>query len=78
MGCSSCGQKIAGAVKLARAEFNLGVVDAETVAARRKACEACDRWDHGRCLECGCFTFAKTKLPREDCPLGRWPQRKES
>ena len=73
MGCTSCGKKIAAALKLARAEMNIGVLDEAAVKARRAACEACDRWDHGRCGECGCFTFAKSKLPRETCPLDRWP-----
>lgn len=72
MGC--CG-KVAGIVKLARSEWNIGVVSLpQLIADRRKACEACDRWEHGRCLECKCFTWAKTRLPKEKCPLGRWPE----
>lgn len=70
----SCCGKIAGAVKMVQAELNIGVLDAPQIAARRAACEACDRWDHGRCTECGCYTFAKTKLTHERCPLGKWEQ----
>jgi hypothetical protein len=68
----SCCGKIVGAAKLVQAELNIGVLDAPRIAERRKACESCDRWDHGRCLECGCYTYAKTKLTHERCPLGKW------
>jgi hypothetical protein len=63
---------VTGAVKLAAVELGLWRPPAELVAARRAACEACDRWDHGRCGECGCYTFAKTRLRSEKCPLGKW------
>jgi hypothetical protein len=65
-----------GAAKLVRSELGLVILkDLDLIAARRRACEACDRWDHGRCRECGgCYTFAKSRLSREVCPLGRWPQ----
>ena len=65
----------AGAVKLLQAEIGLGVLeDREAVAARRAACEACERWEHGRCWSCGgCYTWAKTRLTAERCPLDRWP-----
>lgn len=74
MGCcdGKVGRTIVGAVKLAASELNLGRVADHVVAERRRACESCDRWDHGRCRECGCFTFAKTKLRSERCPLGKW------
>ena len=71
MGC--CG-KVRGAVKMARAELGLAVLRLpQLVDARRRSCEACDRWEHGRCLECKCYTWAKSLLPNEACPLGRWP-----
>ena len=78
MACSGCGKRaaemMAGAIKLAASELNLvQIAKASTIAARRAACEACDRWDHGRCNQCGCFTFAKTRLKSEACPLGKWP-----
>ena len=64
-----------GAAKLVRSELGLVILkDPEVIAARRRACEGCDRWDHGKCLECGCYTFAKTRLSREACPLSKWPR----
>jgi len=70
MGC--CG-KIVGALKMARSEAGIRIALPQLIAERRKACEACERWDHGRCLECRCFTWAKSRLPKETCPAGRWP-----
>ncbi|MGA1046372.1 MAG: DUF6171 family protein [Phycisphaerales bacterium] len=72
---SCCGNRVSvmsGAVRLLQSEIGIGVASDEIVADRRRACESCDRWDHGRCRECGCFTFAKTKLRSERCPLGKW------
>lgn len=77
MGC--CG-KIKGAVKLARAEIGLRVLTPDVTLERRRACESCESWDHGRCTAvnpqtgkpCGCYTWAKTRIPSETCPLGRW------
>lgn len=74
MGCCGGAKRfVVGAGKLARAEVGLNVLkDEATIAERRAACESCDRWEHGRCLECGCYTWAKTKLKAEKCPLGKW------
>ena len=78
MGCNcnktTAGKLLAGAAKLVRSELGIVVIrDQEVIDARRRACEGCDRWDHGKCLECGCYTFAKSRLTRENCPLNRWP-----
>jgi hypothetical protein len=78
MGCGGCGggTGIVGVVKgafgLAKSEAGIGIAAASEIEARRKACEACSRWEHGRCLECKCFTWAKTRLTHERCPLGKW------
>lgn len=61
-----------GAMKLAKSELGFGVAEEDLIATRRKHCEGCDRWNHGKCLECGCYTYAKTRLTREKCPLGLW------
>jgi len=79
MGCN-CGKEkptsfagmASGAMKLAKSELGIGVVGEDVIATRRKHCEGCDRWNHGKCLECGCYTYAKTRLTREQCPLGLW------
>ena len=67
--------RVMGAAKLLAAEIGLAILkDGGVVAGRRQACEACDRWDHGRCWECGgCYTWAKTRMAAERCPLDRWP-----
>jgi hypothetical protein len=77
MSCRSCNDRIGssivrGAAGLIQSELNIGVAADEVIAARRAACEACDQWDHGRCKSCGCYTFAKTRLRSEKCPLGKW------
>lgn len=73
-GKTTPGKMLAGAAKLLRSELGLRVLqDEAAIQARRRACEACDQWDHGRCKPCGCYTFAKTRVPKETCPLGRWP-----
>ena len=63
-----------GAVKILKSEMGIGIVDEESIKARRALCEACDMWDHGRCTKCGCFTYAKTRLTHERCPLGKWSE----
>ena len=77
MSCQSCNDRtgpafVSGVSGLVRSHLNIGIAADEAIAARRAACEACDRWDHGRCGECGCYTFAKTRLRSEKCPLGKW------
>lgn len=78
MGCN-CGKNTAtrllgGAVKLAKAELGLSLLkDQDLIQQRRRACEACPEWEHGKCRQCGCYTWAKTRLTRETCPLDRWP-----
>lgn len=80
MSCGNCGKTtpgklLAGATKLLRSELGLRVIQDESVIqARRQACEACEFWDHGRCKECGCYTFAKSRLAQENCPHNRWPE----
>lgn len=68
----------------ARGGFKL--VDGETLATRRLACEGdetharCKEWrasngyfGFGRCGKCGCSTGLKSALATETCPLNRWP-----
>lgn len=78
MGCN-CNRKtpismLTGAAKLLQSELGIVVINDQTVIdARRRACEACEQWDHGRCKVCNCFTYAKSRLTKERCPLDRWP-----
>jgi hypothetical protein len=70
--CGNAGRFVSGAAKLVRSEAGIGIAADEIVAERRAACESCDKWEHGRCTVCKCFTWAKTRLTSERCPLGKW------
>jgi len=50
-------------------------VSAERWAARLAICQTCDQYDSDRdkCRACGCRARLKSGLPRESCPLDRWP-----
>lgn len=39
---------------------------------RLLTCSTCEHHTGMRCRVCGCFTKAKTWLPHERCPLGKW------
>ena len=47
-------------------------------AARLAACRACPELRRGagvlpdRCARCGCFVVAKTAVPGQSCPVGKW------
>lgn len=77
---SLAGQAWQAGVAYARwAAAGLPVLDAEQVARRRAACDACDQRDpeQDRCRACGCYLSGvilnKIRMATEDCPLGRWP-----
>lgn len=36
-------------------------------------CKMCPQYDGTRCIQCGCFIAAKTWVPHEKCPAGKWP-----
>ena len=50
----------------------------KTIEDRLDVCKKCEFWDAaalnntGRCLKCGCSTWAKLRLATERCPLGKW------
>jgi hypothetical protein len=50
----------------------LKTVPAEQRAIRLQICQGCEHHTGVRCRVCGCFTSAKTWLPHERCPLGKW------
>jgi len=41
---------------------------------RYAICEKCPRFFKitAQCKECGCFMKIKTKMPDQECPLGKW------
>jgi tetratricopeptide (TPR) repeat protein len=50
----------------------LKTVAAEERQRRLEICNKCEHHTGVRCRVCGCFTSAKTWLPHERCPLGKW------
>lgn len=56
--------------------FNLS--SPEEMSRRKDICVSCEFWDSsalngsGRCLKCGCSTWAKIRMGTESCPIGKW------
>lgn len=48
------------------------------IEKRLSICSKCEFWDKeainktGRCLKCGCSTWAKLRMATERCPIGKW------
>lgn len=49
-------------------------VDASISEARYSICKECSFFIKltKQCEKCGCFMFAKTKLEKATCPIGKW------
>jgi hypothetical protein len=49
-----------------------------TLKTRVEACRSCEFWNSkgfggtGRCMKCGCSTWAKLRMATEKCPIGKW------
>ncbi len=60
------------------AKSGFKVSESPEVERRLEICRACEHWDSeafnrtGRCLKCGCSTWAKIRLATEKCPIGKW------
>jgi hypothetical protein len=56
----------------------LPIATPEQVEARKAICAGCEFWESsafnntGRCLKCGCSTWAKLQLATEKCPIDKW------
>lgn len=56
----------------------LQLADEEVLRERLKACRECEFWNPqgfrgtGRCMKCGCSTWAKLRMATEKCPVGKW------
>ena len=54
------------------------IVDETTLENRLNACQSCEFWNSsgfhgtGRCMKCGCSTWAKLRMATEKCPIGKW------
>lgn len=57
---------------------NNKITDEETLKTRLEACRKCEFWNSkalrgtGRCMKCGCSTWAKLRMATEKCPIGKW------
>ena len=56
----------------------LKISDSATLKTRLEACHGCEYWNPngfrktGRCMKCGCSTWAKLRMATEKCPIGKW------
>jgi hypothetical protein len=48
-------------------------VSREVREQRLSICQMCPDYDGTRCVRCGCFIAAKTWVPQQTCPIGKWP-----
>ncbi len=71
-GKPTVGDVIRGVVGVAQAATGYGAASQQDYRARWAICTSCDQHDAGRCLSCGCFTGAKVRVAREECPMGKW------
>ena len=52
--------------------------DDASLEMRLEACRKCEFWNAkgfggtGRCMKCGCSTWAKLRMATEKCPIGKW------
>lgn len=56
----------------------LKFVSDEEFERRKTVCAGCEFWNAeafqgtGRCIKCGCSTWAKLRMATEACPIGKW------
>jgi hypothetical protein len=54
------------------------IASKELLEQRQKICKGCEFWNSsgfkgtGRCMKCGCSTWAKLRMATEKCPIGKW------
>jgi hypothetical protein len=46
--------------------------DGDQLNKRLELCGSCEYSINKRCLKCGCFIGAKTRLATSKCPIGKW------
>lgn len=70
----SARERIAAALAAIRRFIASGgkLLDAEAEKSRRLVCDRCEFRDGRWCTRCGCFLWAKRRLPEEHCPLAKW------
>jgi hypothetical protein len=49
-----------------------GFVSDEIAEQRYNVCLECEKFDNGKCKECGCFMKAKVLFKRVECPKHYW------
>lgn len=63
-------------VSFAKAGFK--TVSSEEARRRMDICKRCEHYTGKRCLKCGCFMAAKTKMATTACPIGKWHRHTEA
>lgn len=58
-----------GAVKFVEAQL---YPESTMQQLRLTICASCSDRQDAQCSICGCYLAAKTKLPNEHCPKGKW------
>ena len=54
------------------------ITSESTFKTRLETCHGCEFWNPkgfggtGRCMKCGCSTWAKLRMATEKCPVGKW------
>jgi hypothetical protein len=60
------------------AQKGFKITNPQTLQKRLETCYACEHWNPkgfnrtGRCMKCGCSTWAKLRMATEKCPIGKW------
>jgi hypothetical protein len=54
------------------------ITSESALKTRIEICSDCEFWNSkgfggtGRCMKCGCSTWAKIRMATEKCPIGKW------
>ena len=63
-----------GIMGITNATLGIGLASDMEIEVRRSICNGC-RFRNGKsCGSCGCLIHPKTKLAKEECPMGFWGQ----
>jgi hypothetical protein len=47
-------------------------VSPEVIEQRLAICQGCERFDNGKCKDCGCYMKFKARMRSQHCPQGKW------
>jgi hypothetical protein len=81
MGCNSCKKEKKKSttvqfIEKVQDKVNEYIASDEEQVSRMNTCERCSYFSSSglspRCLQCGCFLDAKTRLKMSKCPIDKW------